>query len=268
MSVEPEVRIVGERALVRQGGQTLAEVPLERLVQSISGGSRRPPSCGYLPEGVRLWDERADSVGLVLEIPPDARTVRWLEKGSRVPFGRGAKYRSVYLSFPYCVVLLVLRRGSLTGQQQLYYRTRPLGADDRLLLPNLFNVADGYDQKCWVCLANMKDVRALSWPRKLDAVRHHLFGAAFNQSSERHEGNSYWTSTKAVDPRVASIAAWEKATREDPFFALGVRWKPARTTARAELAKMLDRVSAERDIRTATDLAGAVTAAAAGRTGG
>ncbi len=263
MSVHPEVRIVGERALVRQGGQTLAEVPLEHLMQSFSGASRRPPSCGYLPEGVRLWDERGDSVGLVLEIPPDARSVRWLQKGSRVPFGRGAKYHRAYLSFPYCVVLLVFRNGSLTGQQQLYYRTRPLGGEDRLLLPNLFNVASGYEQTCWVCLANMKDVRALSWSKKIEAVRLHLFSAAFNESSEMHEGNSYWTSGAAVDPRLASVEAWEKATRQDPFFALGVRWKPARTTARAELREMLDRVAAPRNIRSATDLAGAVTAVAA-----
>lgn len=261
--MEPEIRIRGGQAVVRSGRKTIAQASVARLIQGITTRSSPLPSCGYVPEGVRVWTERGDSVGLVLEIPPDARSVRWLADGSRAAFGPKARYRTAYLSFPYCVLLLVLRQGALTGVQQLYYRTKPLAEnDDRLLLTNLPNVSRGYDLQSWVCLMNVRDLSRLSWPKKLAAVRQHVFGAAFNRSSEVHEGNSYWTSSKAVEARVRTLQAWEQATRADPYFTLGVRWRPAGTTALAELDSMLGRVVADQPLETATDLAGVIAASA------
>jgi hypothetical protein len=254
LSVEPEIHIHGDRARFSQGRAPLGVVPLEALVKAIQGAGERGPSCGVLPKGVRIWRERGDVVGVAVEIPPHARSVRWLAEDSKAPFGPGARYREVYLGFPYLVLLLVLRQGQLTGLQQLYYRRAPLDRGDELLLPNLYNVAAGHGQRCWLCLQHVGDVGPLRWPERIARVVDHLFSAAFNQSSERNEGNSYWGSRPAVDPRVASLEAWQSAARANPLFALEVPWEPAGTTATAELAAMLDRVLARKGPPSAAEL--------------
>ncbi|MFQ5668116.1 MAG: hypothetical protein ACE5I7_17010 [Candidatus Binatia bacterium] len=261
---DPEIHIVAERVTLRQGSRTLVAAPLPAVMQELVRSTQRGPSCGILPRDVRLWYERGDATAMVVEVPPHARSVRWLVEGSRAAFGRGARYTQYFIAFPYVELLLVFRRGALTGFQQLYYRRAPLGEDEELLLPNLYNVAQGYGQRCWVCLANMRDVSRLSWSNKVGAIVDHVFTAGWNRSSEVHEGNSYFSSTRGLDARVATLEAWQAATRCDQRFALEVPWKPAGTTATAELTAMLDEVVPRLAVRTATDLAGAVTRAGAG----
>jgi hypothetical protein len=258
---EPQVRIVGERVIVEQGRRRLLEAPLGAVVSAIVAAVERPGRGRVLPRGVRMVRERRDALALAVEIAPRARRVRWLCADSPRPFGRGATYAQYFLSFPYVVVLLVLRQGELTGLQQLYYRVESMDEGEDLLLPNLFNVAQGYGQRCWLCLQNVGPLADLSWGRKVDTISEHLFSAAFNQSAETHEGNSYWSASKAVDARVESPEAWDAATRENPWFSLDVPWRPAETTVTAELDAMLDRVVAPLQIGSSTELSGLITGA-------
>ena len=241
---EAEIEIVGESVTLRQGGKTSVAAALADVVREIAGAVEHPPSCGILPKGVRVWRERGDAVAVAVEVEPHARSARWLADGSRAHYGYRARYEWRFLAFPYVVLLLVFRRCGLTGWQQLYYRRQPLEAGEDLLLPNLFNVARGYGQRCWVCLVNLRDLSRLSWAAKIGAVVDHVFCAAFNRSSEVNEGNSYWSAMRTIDPRVASTEAWEQATRENPRFPLEVAWQPAGTTVSAELGAMLDNVVA------------------------
>ena len=270
-----ELRITGDRVVVWQGGAATADVPVEQLVRAIHAAgapSAKPEAktevaAEVIPRSVRIWERRRDATAVAVELPPQTRRVRWLSDGSKVPFGRKARYDSYFVAFPYVVLLLVFRGGSLTGLQQLYYRTAPLGigGDDALLLPNLYNVAQGYGQRCWLCLQHAPDVTGLAWQEKLDAIVEHTFAAAFNRSSEMHEGNSYWTPEEAVDPRVAGMKAWHEATRENPRFPLEVAWKPAETTARGELLRMLEQVVAAPVLQDATALASLLTSRPRGR---
>lgn len=240
---EREVSIKGRAVHVRAGRRTVACAPLASFVKSLAGawGHRSE----LLPAGTRLVIERRDALGLAVELLPQARTVRWIEDGSRAPFGKGALYRERFLSFPYMIVLLVLRGGALTGVQQLFYRTAPLErASDPLLLPNLPNVARAYGLRCWLCLAGMSPPPAAGVAATVRAVLDHLFSASFNRSSDVHEFHSYWAEMRVVDPRVASLDAWEQATRDNRLFAGHVRWRAAGTTIGGELEAMLDRVVA------------------------
>lgn len=264
MSADPVVRIEGEAAVLVSGRQERARVSVRRLVEELARGIERGPSCGVLPDRVRLWSERGDCVGLAIELPPGPRTVRVLREDSKSPFGPSARYREATLSFPWVVLPIVFHRGALTGMAQLYYRTRPLAEGSDLLFPNLYNVARGYGLPCWLCLANLGDVSSLPWPAKVHAIVDHVFGAGWNRSSEVHEGNSYWGSTSGLDPRVASIEAWEAATREQPMFACQVQWKAAGSTIHAELERMARQLGAGPPIENAAQLAGCVTRAAAG----
>ena len=254
MAGEPEIRIAGETATVRHGSKKLAELGLEQLVDQIATASEQAGSFEIRPEGARVWARRGDAVAAAFELPPHARTVRWLADDSKAPFGPKARYREYYVGFPYVVLLFVFRGGALTGLQQLYYRTEPLDAGEDLLIPNLYNVANGYGQQCWLCLQHVDDLSDASWPEKIARIVDHTFSAAFNRSAEKHEGNSYWTPDQAVDARVASMKAWEQATREDRRFALSVPWKSAGTTVSAELREMLDHVVRARRIQTSAQL--------------
>jgi hypothetical protein len=226
MSLASEIRIVGEVAEVWQAGSKTLDIPLESLVHQVVQSADRAP-----------------------------------EK-SRNPYGPRAKYQEVFLAFPYIILLLVFRRGALTGLQQLYYRTAPLDEGEELLFPNLLNVAKGYGQKAWVCLQHVpSDVNTLAWPKKIDLIVDHLFTAAFNRSSEVHEGNSYWGSMKSIDPRIETIEAWQEASKKNPLFILEMPWKPAGTTVSAELESMLNQVATAPSVENVTKLVGWITRA-------
>ena len=68
---------------------------------------------------------------------------------------------------------------------------------------------------------------------------------------------------REVDPRVSSVESWQEETRKDPWFSLGVPWKPADVTATQEIQRMLDLASPRSGLRDTSDLAGLVTRVAA-----
>jgi hypothetical protein len=183
-------------------------------------------------------------------MPPGPRQVRWIADRSPVPFGPGARYDDRYLSFPWVVLLLVFSGGELTGLQQAFFRTTPIGSlDDDLAYTNLLNVARGHEQESWVCLVNLeRRLARLSWPERIHAVTEHFWQTAFNRSSEVHELNSYWGTMRGLDKRLATAADWEAATRENPCFTLEVRWKRAPRTVGQTLERMLDAVSPWRPV--------------------
>jgi hypothetical protein len=262
MPIDPEIVITGEEVAVHQGRTKLTAAPLARVLEFMEGAGGGHEEFAVQPRGARIVQRRRDAVAMALEIAPHTRRVRWLADDSKVPYGPRAKYAEYFVGFPFIVLLLVFRGGSLTGQQQLYYRRASLDHGDDLLLPNLYNVAQGYRQRCWVCLQHVPDVGGMSWDVKISTIVDHIFSAAFNRSSEEHEGNSYWTMVPAVDPRVSSMQAWQEATRADRRVALGLPWRSAGTTASAELRQMLDAVVRPRRLANATDFAGLVSAAA------
>ena len=262
MSGDTELRISGNTVQVRSGRSKLAEVAIGDFVRAVGRASGPGPDV-VVPRGVRVSRRVGEALAVAVEVPPGARRVRWIRDDSDEPFGEDAKYREVRLAFPFVIVLLVLHRGRLTGQQQLYYRTAPLeSADDPLLLPNLYNVATGYGQRCWLCLQHVNQQPDWTPDQTISTAVDHTFSAAFNRSSDVHEGNSYWEMMRDIDPRVASVEAWEEATRADRCFPLGVAWKPAQTSVRAELDAMLGRLEAALPSEpSASQLAGLVTRA-------
>jgi hypothetical protein len=238
------VEIVGDEVVCRQGGTRAFSAPLKDLVAALAERSDLAALPQASPDGVRFVKRRGEAVVLVTEGQPQTRTVRWLADESPVPFGRGATYRNARISFPWIVTVILFRSGGLTGYQQCFYRTEPLSLrSDQLLLPNLYNVADGYGLRCWLCLANLqKDLSTLSWRDKVNEVRQHLWGGAFNRSSEVHEGMSYWGAMRNIDRRFETLEAWERASSEDPFFPLKVAWKPAGKTVEQVMDDLIARV--------------------------
>ncbi len=251
------IEVVGEKVVYKQDGREVMAVPVaDFLKQVVEQGDQRPlPEA--IPEGVRFIHRRGDAAVVVIEEKPQLRTVRWLADSSSAPYGQKAVYRMTRLAFPFVVIMVALRNGGLTGQQQCFYRTAPLQRlSDPLLYPNLYNVANGYGQVCWLCLANLKkDLTPLSWEEKVREIRNHVWGAGFNQSSEMHEGMSYWQTMRRVDQRVGSLSAWEEASKRDPFFTLQVKWQPVGKNVGDVAEQMLSAIVPARKLTSAQELA-------------
>jgi hypothetical protein len=243
--MELRIEIVGDRIVCLQNGTKAFAASLSDFLAELGERGDWSPLPEAIPEGVRFVRRRGDVVVLVIEERPQLRTIRWLADESAPPFGKGALYRRARLAFPFVVAVIAFRKGALTGYQQCFYRTEAIGQlSDALFLPNLYNVADGYGLKCWLCLAGLgTDLDPLTWNDKVRELRKHLWGAAFNRSSEMHEGMSYWTAMRGVDPRFDTIDAWERASRDDAFFPLGVSWKPSGMTLGDAIGNMLSRLS-------------------------
>jgi hypothetical protein len=251
------IEVVGEKVVYKQDGREVMAVPVADFIKTVAEQSDYRPMPEAIPEGVRFTHSRGDATVVVIEEKPQLRTVRWLSDSSPTPYGKKAVYRATRLAFPFVVIIFALRNGGLTGQQQLFYRAAPLERlSDPLLYPNLYNVANGYGQVCWLCLANLKqDLSRLSWEEKVREVRKHVWGAGFNQSSEMHEGMSYWQTMRRVDQRVASLSAWEEASKRDPFFTLQVKWRPVGMSVGDVIEQMLSAVAPARGLTSATELA-------------
>ena len=245
------IEIAESSAVWRRDGRTMGSTPVRHLLDRVVATGSGPATWRIHPPNVRLMAERAGGtvVGVVVEMPPGPRMVKWIADDSPDAFGTDARYCQRRLSFPWVVLFLVFRDGMLTGMQQAFFRSAPIESlDDHLSFTCLLNCAQApayENQESWVCLValNNRSLRRLSWAARMKAITDHFWHAAFNRSAEMHEGNSYWESAGSIDARLASADAWEEATRTDPYFALQVRWRRASRTVGATLEYMLDRVA-------------------------
>lgn len=262
------VEVMEDQAIWMQKGKRLGSMPLRDLWRAGNGAcdARHWP---LYPRQVRLMVERGSrpATGVVIEMPPGPRQVRWIREDSHDPFGPDCEYREYRLSFPWVVLVIVFVNGRLSNLQQAFYRTGPIESlDDDLRFTNLLNVAQGYDQESWVCLVNLHDsLGGMDWERRIRIVTEHFWRAAFNRSAEEHEGNSFWGNLRGLDPRLETPEAWEAATLADPYFTLHVDWPSAPQSLRGTLEHMLDRAAPTRSIERVEQLVTLIQRAEGGK---
>ena len=251
------IELDGDRAEYRRGGDQLARTTVRDLFTRAAGIGEAPARWRLTPQRVRLMTDRANgrTTAVVIEMPPGPRQVRWISERAHDPVdGKLDKRR---LSFPWVVLVVVFSEGELTNVQQAFFRTAPLATvDDRLCYTNLLNVARGYNQESWFCLFNLpRSLARLGWDERVRAVTDHFWQAAYTKSADEAEGNSFWSTTLGLDPRLESPVTWERATEENPYFALEVAWRPAPHTLRETLGHMLDLVAPWQPIERTEQLA-------------
>jgi hypothetical protein len=267
------ITIEGDRVRVAAPEGASATYSVEELARALA-----PPHLLDLeqpwPPGVRVVRRLDKFVIAVHETPPGLQTLRWIAADSPAPFGPAALYRDVRIALPYVVLVAVMgidRKGRLapTPFNETFFATQAVkDLSEPMYYPALLNCSRMRDStgKClsWLCVQHLRTselTRGSSANRGASIVRlllEHLFHDAFNYSSEHHEGTSWFSETvrARVDPRVATIEAWQEASREDPWFALRVPWLPTQLM----LAEVLERTAeihagGARAIRTADDVA-------------
>ncbi|NNE91480.1 MAG: hypothetical protein HKN23_07520 [Verrucomicrobiales bacterium] len=218
-------------------GQT-ASMSVADLVEKVSG--RRPEFRGaILPDGIKAVLHRGPIEIWIHQTPPQKFLFRWISAQSEVKYGKGAEYRDVSLALPYLITFAVFvpgMNGTLTLSQnnECFFSNQPLNWEDELCYPALLNCSkfrnpDG-SPLSWICSQYL--------PRKFEAepdtgkkmrmafaeLLHCLLDTGFNYSSEHHEGSSWFSESTNIDPRIATVEAWEKASDTDPEFYREIPW--------------------------------------------
>ena len=255
----PTVTIEGDevRASLPEGGA--ASMKLEALFERIRPDV--PDSRGaILPDGVKCMLPMSNGCILVHQTSPRIYNFRWIAPDSKAEYGPQARYRQVRLALPYLIVLAVFERTRadlprLSQRNECFFLNEPLdlkGIDTELCYPALLNCSRLPDEPefplSWICTQHLpmsecarEETLARSLRAGLEALLRHLLESGFNRSSEHHELNSWFSESVAagIDPRIASVQAWERATEADPLFVLEVPWLPTGLS----LGKIADRIA-------------------------
>lgn len=195
---------------------------------------------GLTPAGMTLRSifQRNGVTVFLIEVPPGARTVRWLRDDSPAPYGIRATYRDVRIALPYQYFFVSLTPNAEVCQHQsVYFLNQPLiSLSEQLGECHYYNCSvDSYGVHCWICVQYItSQLPSQVDPTPIDRAGMFVewfFASSFNASSEHHEGRSFWGKNRGQlgDPRVASINAWEQATVDRPEFALEVQWNMSLT---------------------------------------
>lgn len=212
----------------------------------------RPPIDGHaLPDGVKFYEWRDPFLLVVHQHPPFCRSLRWITADSPADFGPGTKYRKVRLSMPYAITFaLYFHRGGklwLTGYNELYFRNEPLRhKSDILCYPALLNVSAikmKERTRAWICTQHLRHSPEMDWTRQLGNLITHTWDGAFNRSSERHEGASFYSESLSTHPNLHPVERWEEASQADDAFALSVPWTPAPLKVGELMLCLLDEIS-------------------------
>lgn len=196
-----------------------------------------------LPYGIKSVLSQGNITIWLWEQPPRVHQLTWIAKDSEIQYGEGTKYRKVRIALPYLVIAAIFFRDDkgiprLLCKDECFFRNEPLkGLDDELSYPALLNCSRWSDVNgmghplSWICTQHLKKNKKMAsadpgerFQASFEAVRYCLLETSFNLSSEHHEGNSWYSASKKIDPRLATIEDWEKATEKDPLFVLEVPW--------------------------------------------
>lgn len=224
-------------------------------------------SYGLAPPGIvvrTIW-HRNGIVVFLIEVTPGPRTMQWLRDDSPAAFGPSATYRDVYVSLPWQYFFIAMyASGQLAGGSSVYFLNAQLrGTNQELADCHFFNCSvNVYQLHCWICsqyFPERKNDQSLA--EYAASIITRFYSGGFNQSSEHHEGASFWGRNRTLikDPRVQTIDAWEAVTRSDPHFALTVPWLSSGLTTQ-RVFEQLTRNNPTWFPRSTKDVANVVTA--------
>lgn len=200
-------------------GRVGRRAPVEAVLRYVA--RVMPPPLPVLPPGARWLRQKKDLLFLVVEHPPQSRTLG---------VSRGKKgeddYHPYCLAFPYVLYVLTFYRDGFE-EMKMFFRNASLSAPtDTLYHTNLPNVRGepGHYGSQRVCLRYRPEMlEGVPLAEAVPALIEFFWNTGFNQDI----ANSAFGRARDRDPRLASLEAWEAASGENPLFPLEVEWEPA-----------------------------------------
>jgi hypothetical protein len=201
----------------REGAVVDREVPLNAFLQAICHAADGVRSLPLLPVGARFLLIRGPDLLATIEQPPQIRHFTWRPGGVQGPV------REYALAFPYVLYLVLFHQGSFE-EMRIYFRPAPLTSDaDPLYMSNLWNVsaADAPMARCRACLQGRPPFEDLTLAAQVQSIIEFFWGTGFNMAID---DNCFQRAAKR-DDRIATLEAWEMASRSDPLFPLELDWE-------------------------------------------
>ncbi len=177
----------------------------ERIIRSARRSNRYQTPWEILPEGSRFAVQMGMGIVIVVEQPPQIRTLDF-------PIPSRAKF---HLAFPYTVFVAVLADGKF---QQLYvfYSDQPLSSlDDLLYQANI----PGVDTSGRLHSCHHIPPDSTSLTAQVEAAITYFWSAKFNTSL--HDPNY----TPVFNGSIESLESWQARSKEDSRFVLKIPWK-------------------------------------------
>lgn len=209
------VRLFREES--REGRVLDRQIPLNAFLRALSHAADGFRSLPLLPVGTRFVFSRGPELLVTVEQPPQVRHFTWR------PGGAQGGVREYALAFPY-VLYIILFHGASFEEMRIYYRPAPLSSEaDLLYLSNLWNVsaAETPMARCRACLQGRPPFEELTLTAQVQSVIEFFWGAGFNMAID---DNCFQRAT-GRDSRIATLEAWESASRRNPLFPLQVDWE-------------------------------------------
>lgn len=274
-TVSTSVSIQGETVSAVSPEGAKGEITIKELMGKMSPAATCAKEI-VLPDGGRKLLARGRLLILIHETPPRVFNLKWITKDSVARFGAEAEYRDVLVALPYVIVMAVFEcdtRGhmNLGKANECFFSNAPLESlDQKLYYPALLNCSkfdppEGHPLS-WICTQYLNRRRTRPANRLapsqqlrkgLKDLLHCLFETGFNYSSEFNEGSSWYSESARVDNRIATVEAWEEATRQNKLFVLDVPWLETKRTAREITSRIFDNhgLADDQSLATADDLA-------------
>ena len=176
-----------------------------------------------LPEHTRLYygvGEGEEAV--VLEIPPHCRTLTFSRNMDwAVGYYGKEEDAHFHLALPYTVFVVRFSQ-TIDPQLSIFWRNEPLGSmGDKLyeaVLPNIFLHGR-------VCLGNYRPLAQGSLAERVGHVVSFFWQSRFNNWLHHN-----YTGLQRQDTRLIGFAEWERRSKKNPAFVLGICWPSAQTT--------------------------------------
>jgi hypothetical protein len=198
--------------------RVVRRAPLDAVLRYVA--RVMPPPLAILPPGLRWLCRKKDLLHLVVEHPPQCRTLR---------VSRGKKgendYQPYRLAFPYIIYVLTFYREDFEEMKMFFRNATLTSPTDTLYHTNLPNVRGepGHYGSQRVCLRYRPEMlEGVPLAEAVPALIEFFWSTGFNQDI----GDSAFQRAQGRDPRFASLAAWEAASRVNPLFPLEVDWEP------------------------------------------
>ena len=195
---------------------------LNRMVWAALQQYREDSQGGYSihPKGTRIAYSEGNRTVVLIEQEPCVRRVLFTKESGQKKgsMPNTAKGRHQYnIAFPYIYYFFIADNGNV-GNMSIYFAKKPITSNKDLLYILPFPNVEGSDRYSRICMGSG------AWHNggSMDDQCRQLIDLFWRQSFGSHgEYRAHLTG----DERLKSLAAWEKASKEDPTFPLSISWR-------------------------------------------